>query len=74
MYRKAFNEFEQHEQTEILVAARSWYAEHKDHVDRLVSGPDQSSFPPSGSDCYKPELWKSGSWKWLLDAQSGKKS
>lgn len=66
MQRMAFHEFAQHEQAEMLVAARAWYAEHKAHVDRIVEE-ERQSFPPSGSDCWHPELWKSGSWKWLLD-------
>lgn len=65
LQRKSFDEFKSDEQTEILTKARAWYLEHREHVDRLVKH-ETSLFAPSGSDCWHPELWKEGSWKWFL--------
>jgi hypothetical protein len=50
--------------------ARAWYEKHKAHVDSLVKG-ENASFAPSGSDCDKPELWKSGHWNWFLNSYGG---
>ncbi len=43
----------------------AWYAQHKDHVDSLVKI-QKDSFPMSGSDISRPELWKAGGWKWFF--------
>lgn len=50
--------------------AKKWYNEHKEHVEKLVAqlGP---GYPPSGSDCVKPELWKEDHWKWFLTKYCG---
>jgi hypothetical protein len=45
--------------------ARDWYAAHKPHVDRLMQELDEKPYPASGSDISRPELWKSGHWKWF---------
>ena len=65
-YMKMFSEFSVEDQMQFLIIAKHWYAAHKEHVDQLVSH-TRDYFPPSGSDCYKPELWKSGSWKWFIE-------
>lgn len=48
-----------------IAKALTWYKEHHSHVTMLV-GLTNDEFPPSGSDCHQPELWKAGHWKWLL--------
>lgn len=52
--------------------AIEWRNRHYDHVRRLVDGKDDGgvSYPPSGSDCRHPELWRAPHWRWLekLDA------
>lgn len=46
--------------------AKAWYEEHRPHVDRMLEAYTGTAFPPSGSDCIHPELWKAGHWKWFL--------
>lgn len=50
------------------VSARAWYEEHRAHVDRMLAADTSPAYPPCGSDCIRPELWKPSHWKWLLDA------
>jgi hypothetical protein len=55
--------------TDDAIRAIRWYRQHMAHVERLMSsksGADSGAFPPSGSDCLRPELWKAGHWRWLL--------
>lgn len=47
--------------------ARAWYEEHRAHVDRMCTAYAGPAYPPSGSDCIRPELWKPAHWKWLLE-------
>ncbi|MHA2279593.1 MAG: hypothetical protein ACXAC5_01695 [Promethearchaeota archaeon] len=49
------------------VRAYVWYEEHKTHVDRLVDTCSGEGYPPCGSDCIRPEVWKPNHWKWLLE-------
>jgi hypothetical protein len=52
-----------------VIRAIRWYRRHERHVESLMSsksGADSGVFPPSGSDCLRPELWKAGHWRWLL--------
>lgn len=45
--------------------ALKWAAEHHAHVqDLLACG--SLAFPPTGSDCLHPELWKPAHWRWLF--------
>lgn len=52
------------------VRAWAWYRQHREHVDRMVRLRSPLRFclmyPPSGSDCLRPELWKPSHWRWLL--------
>ncbi len=48
-----------------IFRAYDWYAQHSDHVDAIVRL-ENSEYPPSGSDCHQPTLWKAAHWKWLL--------
>ena len=52
-----------------ILRAYDWYAKHADHVDGMVHLTN-SEFPPSGSDCHQPPLWKAAHWKWLLTRRS----
>lgn len=49
-----------------IVKACNWYTQHNNHVDTMVSLTDHHEYPPCGSDCHHPELWKAEHWKWLL--------
>lgn len=59
--------------TEITVKdkkrAVEWAVAHYSHVqDLLACG--ALTFPPTGNDCLRPELWKPAHWRWLfLDRQ-----
>lgn len=50
-----------------ILQAQAWYKKHKPHVERLMSSRSEFTkrFPPHGSDCARPELWKSESWLWF---------
>lgn len=64
---------------ENITRAKTWRANHKEHVSRLIKSATRA-FPPSEEDEPRPELWKGGSWKWLnedvwcktLDVKTGK--
>lgn len=45
--------------------AMVWYTNHQSHVESLIFE-EKESYPPSGSDCGKPELWKGGHWRWYF--------
>lgn len=53
------------ERTRIHAKAKNWFSCHEKHVKTLIK---ESSFAvcPSGSDMYKPELWKSIHWNWFF--------
>lgn len=55
---------------EWIKLANNWYAEHTEHVDKLVES-TQVSFPPNEEDLNHPELWKPGSWRWFLGLGDG---
>ena len=50
--------------------AMEWYDEHRKHVNSLLLAYSGPRYPPSGSDCLRPELWKPGHWGWLLHVRS----
>lgn len=45
--------------------ARDWYREHRAHVNKMLreKGP---RVEPTGSDAFRPELWKDIHWRWLM--------
>lgn len=51
---------------EQIMLAMAWYGQHTAHVERMIAvvGP---SYPPTGDDCSRPELWKDSHWRWLRD-------
>ena len=49
-----------------IMPAIAWYKKHKMHVDKLVEECDGPAYPPCGSDCIRPELWKPNHWKWFI--------
>lgn len=46
-----------------------WRDRHIPHVDSLVAR-SEHSYPPSGSDTFRPELWKAAHWRWLYKDRS----
>ena len=55
------------EKARVSVRAEAWYKEHKSHVNQLIEE-SSGSYSPSGSDLYRPELWKSAHWRWFKQA------
>lgn len=61
-----FNKFSTEDQIEVLQNASIWKKQHENYISELVDF-KKSKFPPSGSDCLHPELWKGGHWAWFLE-------
>jgi hypothetical protein len=52
----------------VETTGREWYLSHRDHVKGLVkSAEGGEGYPPSGSDLFHPELWKSKHWVWFFE-------
>lgn len=45
--------------------ARTWYREHRMHVNKMLSTPG-TRVEPTGSDAIRPELWKDIHWRWFM--------
>lgn len=45
--------------------ANDWYRNHKSVVDALMDGCNKS-YPMSGSDISRPELWKPAAWNYFF--------
>lgn len=52
------------EQFEIYASALQFESEHRQHVKALMSEAT-NAIAPSGSDLFKPELWKGIHWLWF---------
>lgn len=50
---------------EDIVRASDWYHAHWHHVNALMKGSNQS-YPASGSDIARPEMWKPGHWNYFF--------
>jgi hypothetical protein len=63
---KQYKDLTEEEQKEVYNKAFTWKHDYADHVAKLL---DQSKYEyavvPSGSDLFKPELWKPCHWKWF---------
>lgn len=53
--------------------ALAWHEKHRAHVDAMLGRYERRfnnpTYPPSGSDCLHPELWKPGHWKWFFEGE-----
>jgi hypothetical protein len=49
--------------------AMTWKSDHEEHVGRLTASTGRA-FPPSGSDCFRPELWKPEHWNFLFSTET----
>ena len=49
-----------------IAKAIKWRNEHMAHVERMEEDATRC-FVPCREDLHYPELWKAGSWKWLMD-------
>lgn len=61
---KRYDDLNDAERKEMLTKATAWQTKHNEHVKRLIKEAD-TSYPPSGSDMFHPELWKRAHWKWF---------
>jgi hypothetical protein len=54
--------------------AGGWWDQHRDHVDKLIASSDGygEAYPPSGSDMFRPALWRAPHWRWLKGTINGK--
>lgn len=49
--------------------AFTWYNAHRLYVLGMSAyrlGDEPPAYPPSGSDCAHPKLWKPAHWRWFL--------
>jgi hypothetical protein len=60
-----YNSLNNEEKTNISIKALNWYKEHKDHVKKIMQEEKKYSYSPSGSDMFRPELWKGAHWNWF---------
>ena len=61
-----FEELDKEKQFEVYNRAFTWRHDHADHVANLLKD-CKDKVAPSGSDIFRPELWKSIHWKWFLE-------
>lgn len=45
--------------------ATRWWSDHDAHVRRLLKSEGAIAYPPTGSDVYRPELWRPPHWRWF---------
>lgn len=53
------------EQQTILTSAHKYWKKYHSSLIKLV-GDENHEVLPSGSDLFRPELWKPMHWKWFL--------
>jgi hypothetical protein len=61
---KQYEDLSHEEKTKISINALDWYKKHTDHVKKVMKE-NEKAYAPSGSDMFRPELWKSGHWNWF---------
>ena len=60
-----YEELDLEQKISICDDAMEFYGNHKEHVTKLIEdSPNQ--IEPSGSDLFKPILWKGIHWNWFL--------
>ena len=65
-----YEQLKEEEKKEVYTTAFTWGHDHADHLSNLLEE-DYCKFvtnkiAPSGSDLFKPELWKPCHWRWFL--------
>lgn len=68
---KNYQDLTSEERSEIQSKADAYYSAHTQHVDRLINYTEYS-YAPSGSDMFRPELWKEAHWRWYFKVPEGK--
>lgn len=62
---KEFSSLSEEERVTVVEQGRMWLRRHRDHVKHVLEE-GEAAYPPSGSDLFQPELWKSGHWRWFM--------
>lgn len=62
---RKFIETSFNERMEIEQKAKAWLQNHSNHV-ALISDLSENAVSPSGSDMFRPELWKGIHWNWFF--------
>jgi hypothetical protein len=57
------------EQAAIQTAGKEFLSAYTDHV-RAITKESHFTVPPTGSDLFRPELWKGMHWRWFLETCS----
>jgi hypothetical protein len=60
-----FEQLTVEQKREIRVKARAYYDAHKPHVISMYLSKKTVGIAPSGSDMFRPELWKGIHWRWF---------
>ena len=65
---KIFMDLTPEQQKSVVFRARSWYNDHKSHIDRIVDIKTKTTIP-SMEDCLLgPQVWRPEHWAWFLDS------
>lgn len=62
---KYFKDLNEEEQFEVYNKAWTFIHDHSEYVSKMLIM-DTPSVAPSGSDMFKPELWKEIHWSWYF--------
>lgn len=62
---KTYYDLQPHEQIRVQAEAYHWHDNHTEHVNKLLDTEKPHAYSPSGSDLFRPELWKAGHWRWF---------
>lgn len=63
---RQFIELNLDDQQVVIQNAMMFSFMHKRHV-RVLTHKEENAVAPSGSDMFKPELWKGIHWKWYFN-------
>lgn len=58
-----WHELSREDKDKVLETAAKWCNDHTEHVNTLIDSAKEA-IPPSGSDLFRPELWKGIHWLW----------
>lgn len=66
-----FNELSKEDKEKVFDNAKKFFIMHKDNIISKVKK-SEFAYSPSGSDIYRPELWKEAHWSWFLEETNEK--
>lgn len=67
---KQFTNLTEAEKDQIKVSALSWWSKYSDCVEERMKEAKTDQVAPSGSDLFRPELWKGIHWRWFFRWQN----